>query len=242
VRAQREAAFILRTAPTPSLPSGLLDRLAGLPMSTSLPPPAGGLPIVIGPDGAPLIVAGPLATDRSGPSQAHDRLGGRRAQPGGHDPQLGGVAQHQLDVPQELHAHQPASVAPAVGVASRAHPRRRKTLLPIGLVASAAAVVAAGTLGGQLSSNSATINQPMSVVKIAGHNASGADDTGDGAGQDVGSQSPAESTPRPVVATSDPSAPTRGDQSSPALEDFPLGEQLTPSWPLTGVNRHTGRP
>ena len=211
VRAQREAAFILRTAPTPSLPSGLLDRLAGLPMSTSLPPPAGGLPIVIGPDGAPVIAAGPLATDE----------------------------------PEQPRTCQSASLAPAVVTAGRAHPRRRKTLLPIGLAASAAAVVAAGALGGQLSSSSAATNQPVSVVKIAGHNASGADDAGDNAGQSDGGQRRAESTPRPVVAIGDQSSPTRSDRSSPTLptlEDFPLDEQLTPTLPLAGVNRHAGRP
>ncbi len=35
VRGQREAAMLLRAAQAPALPSGLLDRLAGLPMSAA---------------------------------------------------------------------------------------------------------------------------------------------------------------------------------------------------------------
>src|SRR4051794_30136390 len=57
VRAQREAALLLRAASTPSAPADLLSRLAGVPMSASLPPPRSGLPTVLGADGVPMFVA-----------------------------------------------------------------------------------------------------------------------------------------------------------------------------------------
>ena len=57
VRGQRETALLLRTAPAPALPSGLLDRLAGLPMSAPLPPLRGGLPTVLGADGTAMFLA-----------------------------------------------------------------------------------------------------------------------------------------------------------------------------------------
>jgi hypothetical protein len=98
VRGQREAAMMLRAAATPSMPSGLLDRLAGVPMSTPLPPPMSGLPTVIGDDGVPMFVS---------------------------------------------HRSQPES---GTGSAFR------RSTLPMGLLASAAAVVAAGTLGSHLQS------------------------------------------------------------------------------------------
>ncbi len=39
VRVQREAAFALRAAPAPALPTGLLDKLRTVPLQTPLPPP-----------------------------------------------------------------------------------------------------------------------------------------------------------------------------------------------------------
>ncbi|MGI8667060.1 MAG: hypothetical protein ACR2N4_13690 [Jatrophihabitans sp.] len=57
VRGQRETAMLLRAASAPSLPAGLLDRLAGVPMSASLPPPRGGLPTMLGEDGVPVFIA-----------------------------------------------------------------------------------------------------------------------------------------------------------------------------------------
>jgi len=56
VRGQREAVLMLRTAATPSLPSGLLDRLTNLPTSDDLPP-SRGLPTAMGADGIPVFVA-----------------------------------------------------------------------------------------------------------------------------------------------------------------------------------------
>src|SRR3979411_2698277 len=53
VRGQRQATMVLRAAAAPAWPSGLMDRLAGVPMSTPLPPPRGGLPMVVGEDGVP---------------------------------------------------------------------------------------------------------------------------------------------------------------------------------------------
>ena len=108
VRVQRETAMVLRTASAPAMPAGLLDRLAGLPMSTPLPPPTGGLPTVMGADGVPMIVAFNPVREPETPS----------------DPEPGT-------------AH------------SRAHHRRN---LPMTVLASAAAVVAAGALGGGVQS------------------------------------------------------------------------------------------
>ncbi|MDQ2797262.1 MAG: hypothetical protein M3Y06_08885, partial [Actinomycetota bacterium] len=48
VQGQREAAWVLRTAPAPALPSGLLDRLRGLPEST----PVSTVPTAVAPDGS----------------------------------------------------------------------------------------------------------------------------------------------------------------------------------------------
>jgi hypothetical protein len=100
VHGQREAAMMLRAATAPSAPSGLLDRLAGVPMSAPLPPSRGGLPTVLGDDGVPMFVA------YSAPSR------------------LTGETQ----------------------------PTHRRGFLPMGMLASAAAVVAAGTLGGPVQS------------------------------------------------------------------------------------------
>src|SRR4051812_38394997 len=116
VRIQREAAMLLRTAQAPALPSGLLDRLAGLPMSTPLPPPRGGLPTVLGADGTPFFVA-------------HD-----------------------------VHKALSAGVHPEGGPSGEApsRPMHRRGALPVTVLASAAAVVAAGTFGGHVSTLAAS--------------------------------------------------------------------------------------
>lgn len=51
VRVQREAAWALRAAPAPALPSGLLDRLRTVPQTT----PLHMLPSAIGPDGSAVL-------------------------------------------------------------------------------------------------------------------------------------------------------------------------------------------
>lgn len=68
VRVQREAAWALRAAPAPSLPTGLLDRLRTVPQTTPLQL----LPTAIGPDGntvlpnvAPMAAFVPAAPQRS---------------------------------------------------------------------------------------------------------------------------------------------------------------------------------
>jgi len=102
VRGQREAAMMLRSASAPRMPSGLLDRLSGVPMSTQLPPPMSGLPTVMSSDGTPMFVARKLV-DRSDDGPA-------------------GGGQHSFG-------------------------SMRRSVVPLGLLASAAAVVAAGTFG-----------------------------------------------------------------------------------------------
>jgi hypothetical protein len=127
VRGQREAAMMLRTAATPSMPSGLLDRLAGVPMSTPLPPPMGGLPTVIGEDGVPMFVA------------------------------------HKSDPEPE----------------SGSGSAFRRGTLPMGLLASAAAVVAAGTLGSHLQSVASSVhdqNAPASISRLTSANQPAAND------------------------------------------------------------------
>jgi anti-sigma factor RsiW len=59
VRMQREAAIALRTAPAPALPSGLIDKLRTLPMTTPLPTP---LPTAVDDEGnAMLATFAPMA-------------------------------------------------------------------------------------------------------------------------------------------------------------------------------------
>jgi anti-sigma factor RsiW len=73
VKEQREAAAALRTAPAPSLPTNLLDRLRTVPLTTPLPPPP---PQAIGPDGsAVLSTFAPMAA--FGPSGPAGRSRGR---------------------------------------------------------------------------------------------------------------------------------------------------------------------
>jgi anti-sigma factor RsiW len=128
---QREAALMLRSAMAPSLPSGLLDRLAGLPMSTELPPPTSGLPTALGPNGHPVLIAY------------------RPSQPSGIDPDQ--LAQESVeDDDRHRHAWQVS----------------RRAVLPIGLIASAAAVVAAGTLGAQVQSSTGVPNTAANLSGV----------------------------------------------------------------------------
>jgi anti-sigma factor RsiW len=53
VAVQREAVLALRAAPAPSLPTGLLDRLRSVPVTT----PINGIPTAIGPDGSAMFAA-----------------------------------------------------------------------------------------------------------------------------------------------------------------------------------------
>lgn len=136
VRIQREAAMMLRSACAPSLPSGLLARLAGLPMSVPLPPPSSGLPTVMGADGIPMFVS---HTSRR-PDHDHDGESDSPAEFTGHDPE---------------NAH---PSGPRFGHALR-------VALPIGLLASAAAVVTVGTLGAASGSlNQTGQNQTATVI------------------------------------------------------------------------------
>lgn len=142
--------MMLRAAQAPALPSGLLDRLAGLPMSTPLPPPSrGGLPTVLDADGTAMFLAYDMRKARDAQardSQARDSQA-RDAQAG--EPFLGQV---------EATAHQPVR-----------HPHRRGAL-PVTVLASAVAVVAAGTFGGQVSTLAAAAERqaPGGAANVAG--------------------------------------------------------------------------
>jgi hypothetical protein len=144
VRGQREAAMMLRTAGAPALPAGLLDRLAGLPMSAQLPPPLSGLPITIDSDGVPVFVA--YQPDLAGRTPEQDR-----SDPAG---------------------FRAARIEPA-------RPAHRRVLLPVSILASAAAVVAAGAIGGTVGSMQPAVNQPAAVnqapVLVAGQLDTGSD-------------------------------------------------------------------
>jgi hypothetical protein len=135
VRGQREAAMMLRAAAAPCLPSGLLDRLAGLPMSAQLPPPASGLPTVLDADGVAMFVSyRPADHDQADSVASTDDANPERAQP-----RITGV--HGF----------------------------RRGVVPMGLIASAAAVVAAGTFGAQVQSLASTgQNAAISQTRIVG--------------------------------------------------------------------------
>ncbi|MEO6504276.1 MAG: hypothetical protein ABIQ09_20510 [Jatrophihabitantaceae bacterium] len=142
VRGQRETAMMLRAAQAPALPSGLLDRLAGLPMSTPLPPPSrGGLPTALGPDGTAMFIA-------------HDARKARDAH--ARDMQALAVQAGSSSV------EQPGAVAqPPV------RPSHRRGALPVTVLASAAAVLAAGTFGGQVSTLAAAADR-QAPANVAG--------------------------------------------------------------------------
>ena len=135
VRVQREAAMMLRAAQAPPLPSGLLDRLAGLPMSAPLPPPRGGLPTVLGADGVPMFVA--------------------------HDPRNDEHAEQRGSGDEPAAPQQPQQ-------SPRSAPRRGA--VPVTVLASAAAVVAAGTFGGHVSTLAVDSNlqAPAGAANAAG--------------------------------------------------------------------------
>src|SRR6185437_11542333 len=129
VRGQRETAMLLRTAGAPALPAGLLDRLAGLPMSAPLPPPLSGLPTTLDPNGVPVFVA-----YRPRPRPDSNQPGTR--------PDPGTERQSGSDGPELADR--------SVGGSIAAKPAHRRVLLPVSILASAAAVVAAGTIGGNV--------------------------------------------------------------------------------------------
>ncbi|CAN5393583.1 hypothetical protein BH10ACT8_BH10ACT8_22550 [soil metagenome] len=148
VRGQRETAMMLRSAAAPCLPTGLMDRLAGLPMSTSLPPTRG-LPTALGADGIPVFVAfDPRHSDSATERAVDDR------------PDAGSAS---FTIPPPIPAASLPPVDPPTVTAAHTHTLfgLRRGVLPIGLIASAAAVVLVGTLGGQMQSASGD----------AGHNA-----------------------------------------------------------------------
>jgi hypothetical protein len=146
VRAQREAALLLRTASNPSMSADLLSRLASVPMSAPLPPPRGGLPTVLGADGKPMFVA-------------HDsRNADRLAQLGPDGAPTSRPTEHQAA--QHQPTQNPAGPPPSHG--------HRRVLLPVGILASAAAVVAAGAIGSQLTSVPRPAEQqPASVHQLS---------------------------------------------------------------------------
>jgi anti-sigma factor RsiW len=53
VAVQREAVWVLRAAPAPALPTGLLERLRSVPANT----PINGVPTAVGPDGSAVFAA-----------------------------------------------------------------------------------------------------------------------------------------------------------------------------------------
>lgn len=138
VRAQREAALLLRAASSPSASADLLSRLASVPMSAPLPPRSGP-PTVLGADGMPMFRAyDPRNTDSGGPARQPGPYGVGPDQPGQRD----GRSEPQ-------HSH-------------------RRVLLPVGILASAAAVVAAGAIGSQVSSlPQPAEQQPASVQQLS---------------------------------------------------------------------------
>jgi hypothetical protein len=176
VRIQREAAMMLRAAQAPSLPSGLLDRLAGLPMSTPLPPPRGGLPTVLGADGVPMFVA-------HDPRNADFRNADfRNADPRSADPRSAdpGNADFRSADPSSDPAnagHPNPDPGNATGGSNDpgqspqgGRPAPRRGAVPVTLLASAAAVVAAGTFGGHVSTLAAdaSLRAPAVAANAAG--------------------------------------------------------------------------
>ena len=158
VRGQREAAMMLRAAGAPALPAGLLDRLAGLPMSAQLPPPPSGLPTTIDADGVPVFVA----------YQPGRKVGvvpdGLAYQPQSRSDQSGANEQR-------------SSVTDQPDDQPRTH---RRVLLPVSILASAAAVVAAGAIGGTVGSVQPVVDQPAAVNLVANQSGTSAQQVGTG--------------------------------------------------------------
>lgn len=189
--------MMLRAAPTPSLPSGLLARLSAVPMSTQLPPPMSGLPTVLDSDGVPVFVAHRSRTRRQAPPHSEADESG-------------------LDGPDELGRSEfstlpaisppiPASPQPSVGEASagrhesHSHRNARRVVLPIGLLASAAALVAVGTLA----PSSTGANTPITPVPPAAN-------IGVALLRPVATTTDPPSVPRHGVSASTPSATVSG--------------------------------
>jgi hypothetical protein len=163
VRVQREAAMFLRCAQAPVMPAGLLDRLSGLPMSAPLPPPRSGLPTVLGADGVPMFVS-----HNSGAQAV-------AAQPDG-----------TLPTTDAGPADPPVRPAERRAAGSGHH----RASLPLTMLASAAAVVAAGALGGQVSALNTAADLPASssAVRLSPDSAAGAFTTAPlGSGTAIGS-------------------------------------------------------
>lgn len=170
VRGQREAAMMLRTAGSPSLPAGLLDRLAGLPMSAPLPPPRGGLPTTLGVDGIPVFVAHSAKHKRDGQERdsqegvgqerdGQERVGQERVS---QQESIATVAARQTAAAQ--HAAEQAAAQHAAAQQASQRSGHRRVLLPVSILASAAAMVAAGTIGGNPSTFPTNAEHPTSAT------------------------------------------------------------------------------
>lgn len=160
VRGQRETAMLLRTAQAPALPSGLLDRLAGLPMSASLPPPRGGLPTVLDADGTAMFVA--YDVHRADLLRAEESDLRRTDQRG-----VGSDGADQRGAGSDGAAPRGTGHR-GDGYPDHGRPPHRRGALPVTVLASAAAVVAAGTLGGHVSTLAADRPTPAGAASVAG--------------------------------------------------------------------------
>ncbi|HEV2888236.1 MAG TPA: hypothetical protein VGX49_15100 [Jatrophihabitans sp.] len=189
VRGQRETAMMLRAAQAPALPSGLLDRLGRVPMSTPLPPPRGGLPTVLSADGTAMFVA-------------HD------------------VHKASQAAPAAEHAEGPG------------RPVHRRGALPVTVLASAAAVVAAGTFGGHVSTLAAAGNRPApaGAANVAGSLLGS---------QNVAARSPISLTGAgSLLSTSPPAGPARNSGDQPTGPAVRPSVQRTTSVTVTPVRRN----
>jgi anti-sigma factor RsiW len=77
VAVQREAVWALRAAPTPPLPTGLLDRLRSVPTTT----PLDVAPATLGPDGSAMFAAFGTMTSAALVPPVRDRTRQHRARP-----------------------------------------------------------------------------------------------------------------------------------------------------------------
>jgi len=178
VRGQREAVMMLRAAPPPSLPSGLLARLTGLPLALPAQRPRGGLPTGLGPDGSPVFITTPAGEPEQA-SSAPKRTAGENA---GDKAGQNAGDEHKAASPPESTAgeHDFSGVRRPGPSTSWPHlsARSRRVALPLGTVATAAVVIA-GTFGQspataqpsarpvvQPVSNAATTPSSTSVVEL----------------------------------------------------------------------------
>ena len=174
VRAQRETALLLRAASSPSVPADLLSRLASVPMSATLPPPRGGLPTVLGADGVPMFVA----------HDARNAVPQRPRSP----------FQPSPPTRQSPGRQSPAQLPPDRQQPGQQHSHRR-VLLPVGILASAAAVVAAGAIGSQPSSLPKPVEQQPASVQQLSTNLTGGQRSGTPASGTSASGAPASGMP-----------------------------------------------